>query len=97
MDSERVTKIMQPRLKTPTVGTPHASMFSQPFEGTVQGTPMNSFSSFVEEEGTGGPNRWMRGRAPACVLAQNFCQVRADGNQSGLEKLGIANGEKGSR
>ena len=36
MDREGVTKIVQPRLEATAVGAPHAGMFPQPLEGTVQ-------------------------------------------------------------
>src|ERR1700721_3207515 len=88
---------MKTWLEATAVGTPQADMFSPAFEGVVQSGSVNRFPSFVEEEGTAGTGRWMCDRPPACIITKYCCQIRADGNQPRLVKLGIAICHQGIR
>ena len=97
MDREGVPQVVQPRLVATAVGAPHAGMFPEPLEGILQRPAVNRRPASADEEVALGAGRRMRISPPAGVIAQHLRQVRADGNQSGLEELGIADGEQGVR
>jgi hypothetical protein len=87
-------KIVQSRLLATRVGSSNTNVFAQSLEYSLQSTFVNCLPLSVDEEMIPGAGRWMSRRSPTGVIAQDLCQLTADGNQTRLEKLAVPDGKQ---
>jgi hypothetical protein len=97
MDRKGMTQIMKSGLVATAVDASDAYLFPQSLEGTLQIPSVNRCPAPTYEEVALCLRRRMCCDPPAGVIAQHVAQIRADGNQSRFEKLGIANSEQSVR
>ena len=98
MDGEAMPQVVQPRLVACAVGPPYPRVVPEPLERPVHRLHLNRGPTLAEEESTlRVVPCWVRCRSPTGVCGQQACHLWSDGDQAGLEELGIPDGDQGVR